>query len=212
MKFPPLRLAVLASGSGTNLAAIIANIESGKLDSEIRLVISNKAEAGALAIARSHGIPAFHLEASQFPDPNAFDDNFLQLLSRHQIEMIILAGYLKKLSAQVVQTFRRRILNIHPALLPAFGGKGMYGHHVHQAVLDYGCKVTGVTVHIVDPEYDSGTPVLQRCVPVLQDDSAETLAARVLKEEHQIYSEAIQLFAERRVQINGRKVIIKPEN
>lgn len=212
MKFPPLRLAVLASGSGTNLGAIVANISSGNLDSEIRLVISNKAEAGALKIAKSHGIPAFHLELSQFPNQNAFDDYFLQLLAQHQVEMIILAGYLKKLSAGVVQGYRQRILNIHPALLPAFGGKGMYGHHVHQAVLDYGCKVSGVTVHIVDPEYDSGPPILQRCVPVLQDDTPESLAARILIVEHQIYSEAIQLFAERRVEISGRKVIIKPEN
>jgi len=114
------------------------------------------------------------------------------------------------IGTEIIRKFKNRILNIHPALLPSFGGKGMYGHFVHQAVLNYGCKVSGVTVHLVDEEYDNGAPIIQRCVPVMEDDTPETLAARVLKIEHQVFSEAIQFFADGRIKISGRKVKIKP--
>ncbi|MDZ7373864.1 MAG: phosphoribosylglycinamide formyltransferase [candidate division KSB1 bacterium] len=205
-----LKLAVFASGRGSNFEAILRAIDEGRLDAEVRVLISNKSDAGALEIARRRGIPAFHLSAQQFPTPEAFDQSLLEILARHEVNFIALAGYLKKLSPTIVQAYRNRILNIHPALLPAFGGKGMYGHHVHQAVLDYGCKVTGVTVHIVTEEYDAGPPVIQRCVPVLDDDTVETLAARVLEVEHQVYAEALQYFAEGRVQVEGRRVRILP--
>jgi len=200
---------VLASGRGSNLAALLSAIEKGELHASIVAVISNKAEAGALDIARTHGIPAFHLSTDPLPSPEEFDQALLQTLQEHRVEVIALAGYLKKLSSNIIRAYKHRIVNIHPALLPAFGGKGMYGHKVHQAVLDYGCKVSGVTVHLVDEEYDTGPPILQRCVPVNEDDTAETLAARVLGQEHQIYAEALQLFAEERIEIQGRKVIIK---
>lgn len=206
-----LRLAVLASGRGSNFEAIQNNIINGKLKATIQVVISNKASAGALEIARHHGIPAVYLSAKEYPEPALFDEQVLKIMNEHQANFIVLAGYLKMLSSIIVRAFKNRILNIHPALLPSFGGKGMYGHHVHQAVLDYGCKVTGVTVHLVDEEYDTGVPVLQRCAPVLDDDDAESLAARVLKIEHQIYSEALQLFAEDRVEITGRRIRIKPK-
>lgn len=209
MNNPPLRLAAMASGTGTNLGAILDNIKKGLLNCEMRLVLSNNSNAGALHIARAYGIVAIHLSKEQFPGQNEFDDRLLQLLQEYQVEMIVLAGYLKKLSSKVVRAYKHKILNIHPALLPSFGGKGMYGHRVHQAVLDYGCKVSGVTVHLIDDEYDSGPPIMQRCVPVQFDDTADTLAARILQEEHKIYSDVIQLFAERRVEIHGRKVIIK---
>jgi len=204
-----MRVAVLASGTGSNLAALLAAIEQGRLACEIVLVMSNKADAGALNIARNHAIPTLHLSIEQFGSQESFDEAFLSELSNRQVELIALAGYLKKLSPVIVRAYKHRILNIHPALLPAFGGKGMYGKRVHQAVLDYGCKVTGATVHLVDDEYDTGPPVLQRCVSVQDEDTVETLAARVLQQEHTLYAEAIQLFAEGRIEIQGRRVVLK---
>ena len=204
-----LRLAVLASGRGSNFEAILKNIEAGKLKATIQVVVSNKATAGALEIAREHQIPAVHISAKELPQQELFDEKLLSVLKQYDANFIILAGYLKMLSPGIVRAYKNRILNIHPALLPSFGGKGMYGHHVHQAVLDYGCKVTGVTVHLVDEQYDTGIPVLQRCVPVLDDDDAERLAARVLKVEHQIFSEALLLFAADRIEIVGRRVKIR---
>ncbi|MCR4438648.1 MAG: phosphoribosylglycinamide formyltransferase [bacterium] len=207
---PHLRLAVLASGRGSNLEAILRAIDRGELDAEVAAVISNKSTAGALEIARSRGIPAVHLSALQFSSQEEFDKALLQLLERHAVNFIALAGYLKMLSPTIVRAFRHRILNIHPALLPSFGGKGLYGHYVHEAVLAYGCKVSGATVHLVDEEYDTGPPVIQECVPVLEDDTPETLAARVLTVEHRIYAQALQLFAEDRVVVEGRRVRILP--
>jgi phosphoribosylglycinamide formyltransferase-1 len=204
-----LKVAVLASGRGSNLEALLKAISKGELSAEIVLVISNKAEAGALNVAREHGIPALYLNQDDFASADDFDQALLSALNKHKVEIIALAGYLKKISKRVIHAYKNRILNIHPALLPAFGGKGMYGSKVHQAVLDYGCKVSGVTVHLLDEEYDTGPPVLQRCVPVKHDDTLETLAARVLEVEHKIYAEALQLFAENRIEVRGRKVIIK---
>ncbi|RMD93621.1 MAG: phosphoribosylglycinamide formyltransferase [Calditrichaeota bacterium] len=208
-KFKKIRIAVLASGRGSNLAAIIEAAQSGKLDGEVVVVISNKADAGALNIARQYNIPTLHLSREQFSTEEEFDTAFLRAFEKYQVDIIALAGYMKKLSAKIVRAYKNKILNIHPALLPAFGGKGMYGLKVHQAVLDYGCKVTGVTVHIVDEEYDTGPPVLQECVPVYPEDTPESLAARVLKVEHRLYPQALQLFAEGRIEVQGRKVIVK---
>jgi phosphoribosylglycinamide formyltransferase-1 len=205
-----LRLGMLASGRGSNFEAILNHIKQGKLNASIQVVISNKDSAGALEIARQNGIPAVHISKKEFPEQEQFDEQLLSILNNYQVNFIALAGYLKMLSPIVVQKFKNRMLNIHPALLPSFGGKGMYGIHVHEAVLEYGCKVTGVTVHLVDEAYDTGPPVLQRCVPVQDDDTPETLAARVLKVEHQIYAEALQLFAQDRIEIIGRRVKIKP--
>lgn len=204
-----LKLAILASGRGSNFEAILSNIKQGKLKATIQVVISNKASAGALEIARRNQLPAIHLSSKDFPDQEQFDQRLLGILRQYDVNFMVLAGYLKMLSPFIVREFKHRILNIHPALLPSFGGKGMYGHHVHQAVLDYGCKVTGVTVHLVDEAYDTGPPVLQRCVPVEEDDTADSLAERVLKVEHQIYTEALQLFAEDRIEIEGRRVRIR---
>jgi phosphoribosylglycinamide formyltransferase-1 len=205
-----LKIAVLASGRGSNLVALISAIERGELNAKIVVVISNKPDAGALGIARSHGIPALHLSTESFVSAEKLDLALLGSLQLHQPELIVLAGYLKKIGSPVIHAFKNRIVNIHPALLPSFGGKGMYGVKVHQAVLDYGCRVSGATVHLVDDEYDTGPPVLQRCVPVLPDDTAESLAARVLQTEHTLYAEAIQLFAEDRIEVVGRRVQVKP--
>jgi phosphoribosylglycinamide formyltransferase-1 len=209
-KMKPLKIAVLASGRGSNLAALISAIERGELHAQIVLVVSNKADAGALEIARSSGIPALHLSSETFPSLSAFEQALLSSLQLRPPDVIALAGYLKKIGGAIIHAYKNRIVNIHPALLPAFGGKGMYGLKVHQAVLEYGCKVTGVTVHLVDDEYDTGPPILQRCVPVLPDDTPETLAARVLEVEHKVYAEALQLFAEDRIEVVGRQVRIKP--
>lgn len=204
-----LRLGVLASGRGSNFEAILDNIKRGKLNASLQVLISNRASAGALEIARANDIPAIFISSQEFPESSSFDQQLLSVLDKYQVNFVILAGYLKILSPIIVQRFKNRILNIHPALLPSFGGIGMYGHYVHQAVLDYGCKVTGVTVHLVDEIYDHGSPVLQCCVPVHDDDTAETLAERVLKVEHQIYTEALQLFAQDRIEIVGRRIKIK---
>ena len=204
----PLRVAVLTSGTGTNLASILAAAQNGSLSAKVVLVISNKADAGALAIARKSGVPASYLCLEQFESQEDLDQAFLSAFKEYRVELIALAGYLKKISSTIIREYKHRMLNIHPALLPSFGGKGIYGIKVHQAVLDYGCKVSGVTVHLVDEDYDSGVPILQRCVPVENDDTPETLAARVLEQEHKIYVEALQLFAENRIEIRRRRVII----
>ena len=209
-KREPMRLAVFASGKGSNLGAILQHIDAGELDAAVVLVVCNRSSAGALQIAAEHKITGVHLSPAHFSDEATYSEHLLALLREHDIELIALAGYLKKIPLQVVRAYRHRILNIHPALLPSFGGPGLYGSYVHQAVLDHGCKVSGATVHLVDEEYDTGPPLLQECVPVLDDDTVETLAARVLVVEHRIYSQAIQLMAEGRVTVVGRRAIISP--
>lgn len=205
----PLKLAVLASGRGSNFQAILNNIQQKKLDASVEIVISNNSKAGVLEIARENGIPAMRISQRQFDTPDEFNAKLLAVLSEHGANFIVLAGYMKLLDPKIIRAYRDRILNIHPALLPSFGGKGMYGIHVHEAVLEFGCKVTGVTVHIVDEKYDCGLPIIQKCVPVLSDDTPEILAKRVLKVEHQAFSEALRLFAEDRVEIKGRRAIIR---
>jgi phosphoribosylglycinamide formyltransferase-1 len=204
-----LNLVALASGGGTNLQAIIDNIEAEKLNAQIKAVISNNSKSGALERARKHNIPAIHLSHKQFATPEEFDQRLLSVLKESETDLVILAGYMKMLSPAIVRAYRNKILNIHPALLPSFGGKGMYGIHVHEAVIDSGVKVTGVTVHLVDEIYDHGAIIVQECVPVLPDDTPETLQQRVLPHEHQLYSKAVQLFAEDKVEIKENKAYIK---
>ena len=207
-----MNIAVFASGRGSNLMAILKAIEEGKLKARVVVVISNKSSAGALEIARSKGIDALHISRRQFSSDREYADKILSELRKRNVELVVLAGYMKKIPAEVVSEYRNRILNIHPALLPSFGGQGMYGINVHKAVIESGVKITGVTVHIVDEEYDHGPIVLQRAVEVKDDDTPETLAERVLKVEHEVYPEAIRLFVEGKVNVFGRKVIIKNEN
>jgi len=204
-----LQIAVLASGRGSNFEAILKNIKQGKLDAAINVVISNRKHAGVLEIARDNKIPAYFVSGKQFSEQQDFDDQIIKLMEKHRANFLVLAGYLKMVGKDLVRKYKNRILNIHPALLPSFGGKGMYGHYVHEAVLKYGCKVSGVTVHLVDEEYDSGAPIIQRCVPVLNNDTPETLAARVLEEEHKVFTEALSYFADGKIEINGRKVVFK---
>jgi phosphoribosylglycinamide formyltransferase-1 len=207
----PINVAVFCSGRGSNLQAILDGIACGAVNARVVLVVSSAETAGALEIARTRGIPGIFLSVKQFSDATAYADHLLAQLQQHHTDLVVLAGYLKMIPEIIVDHYQQRIINIHPALLPSFGGKGLYGHFVHEAVLNYGCKVSGATVHLVDKAYDTGAPLLQKCVPVRDDDTPDTLAARVLTVEHEILPQAIQLFAQGRVQIKGRKAVILPE-
>jgi phosphoribosylglycinamide formyltransferase 1 len=204
-----IKLAVLASGGGSNFKAILDKINENKLAAKVVLVISNNSQSGAMEKAKAAQIQALHLAPSAFSNEAQYTQALHAHLDGVQADLILLAGYMKRIPESVIGKYKNRILNIHPALLPAFGGKGMYGHHVHEAVISYGAKVTGVTIHLVDIEYDHGPIVMQKTADVLPNDTAETLAARVLKVEHDTYWRAIQLFAENRIQVESRKVIIR---
>ncbi|HTY37669.1 MAG TPA: phosphoribosylglycinamide formyltransferase [Bacteroidota bacterium] len=203
-----MNIGVFASGRGSNFQAILNAIQQDRLPARVTLVLSNKGDAGALDIARTYSLPALHLSHKQFSDEASFASAMLDALKQHDVHLIALAGYLRKIPSSVVQAYRNRILNIHPALLPSFGGAGMYGHHVHEAVLASGAKYSGATVHLVDDDYDRGPIVLQKTVPVDELDTPETLAAKVLNIEHEIYPLALKAFAENRVTINERSVWI----
>jgi phosphoribosylglycinamide formyltransferase-1 len=207
-----LKVGVLASGGGTNLQSIIDNCRTGRIDAEVAVVISD-VQCHALERAREAGIPEHWLnrhDRQRFPTRESFDRAVLERLEQHEVELVCLAGYLRIMTTELVEAYSGRMMNTHPALLPAFGGAGMWGHHVHEAVLEYGCKVSGCTIHFVSLETDAGPIVVQRAVPVEEDDTPETLAARILPHEHALYSEAIQLFAEGRLSIEGRRVRIHP--
>jgi phosphoribosylglycinamide formyltransferase-1 len=189
---------------------VLDALTAGKIPcAGISVVVSNNSTAGILEIARTHAIPAVHLSQKQFASEREFGDALLALLRAHDTGLIVLAGYMKRLPACVVAAYRHRIINIHPALLPDFGGKGMFGIHVHEAVLAAGRTVSGATVHLVDDEYDHGAIVLQEEVRVLPGDTPATLADRVLRVEHRILPEAIRLFAEQRVAIIDGQIVIR---
>ena len=211
---PPddIRIAVLVSGRGrgTNLQAIIDACESRRITGRVALVVSTNPEAPALERARRHNVPTVVLRRADFSSDEEFDTALLQHLRAHQIDLVCLAGYMRKLSPLVISEYRWRIMNVHPALIPSFCGQGMYGHHVHEAVLGYGVKLSGVTVHFVDEGYDTGPIILQEAVPVEDGDTPDTLAARILPREHANYTRAIQLFAEGRLRVEGRWVRILP--
>lgn len=204
-----LKLGVLVSGSGTNLQSIIDSIESGYLQAEVVVVISSKEGVYALERAKRHNIPAYAVERRNFDSQEKYEDEIIDLLKKHCVELVVLAGFVKVLSPHFVRSFPDRIMNIHPSLIPSFCGKGFYGKKVHEAVINYGAKITGVTVHFVDEGTDTGPIILQKAVPVEDDDTPETLAARVLEEEHRVYPEAIKLYSEGRLEIRGRRVMIK---
>jgi len=205
-----LKVGVLVSGGGTNLQAIMDHAADGRLDAEVVIVISDVAQAYALERARIAGIDYAVVNPRDFPDRPAFDRVLIEKLRDHGVGLAALAGYLRITSDEFVDAFEGRIMNIHPSLIPAFCGKGMHGLRVHQAALDYGVRITGCTVHFVTKEVDAGPIIVQRVVPVMDDDTPETLSARVLEQEHEAYSEAIQLFAEGRLRIEGRRVRVLP--
>ena len=204
----PLRLAVLASGRGSNFQAILDALDRRELQIEVVLCLSDREDAGALERARSRGVSTAVLHPRSYDDYARYTDDLLRTLKEHGSNFIALAGYMKMVPTEIVKAFHGRILNIHPALLPAFGGHGMYGRRVHEAVVEYGVHWTGATVHLVEEEYDTGPVVLQEVVPVYPDDSPDDVAARVLAVEHRIYPEAIRLFAQGRVTVEGRRVRI----
>lgn len=186
-----MRLGILASHGGSNMQAIIDAIKQGVLPAEVVVVISNNAGSMAATRAATEGIPFRHLSGVTHPSPEDLDAEIGRVLSDAGVDLVVLAGYMKKVGPHTIGRFPGRIVNIHPALLPKFGGAGMYGIHVHQAVLDAGDEVTGITVHLVDQEYDRGPIVAQCEVKVLDGDDAETLAARVLEREHAFYVETL---------------------
>ncbi|KZK74577.1 MAG: phosphoribosylglycinamide formyltransferase [Pelodictyon luteolum] len=191
MSNPKRRLAVFCSGTGSNFMAVHKAIAERSLPAEIVLCISNRRQCGAMEFARREGIDTLHISEKQFNGQEEFARAMIQALEAHGIETILLAGYMRKIPAEVTLAYRNNILNIHPALLPKFGGEGMYGIHVHTAVLAAGEQQSGATVHFVDEEYDRGEILLQGTVPVMEGDTPETLAARVLECEHRIYPEAL---------------------
>ena len=201
-----LNIAVFASGRGSNFKAIVDAIEAGTIrDTEIVLVVSNNSDAGALAIARERKIPALHLSGAKFSSEREYCEKLLHELNNHRANIIVLAGYMKKIDPMIVRQFRNRIVNIHPALLPEFGGRGMYGMNVHRAVLASGATTSGASVHLVDDEYDHGRVLLQKTVPVLPDDTPDSLAARVLAVEHELYPETIRLIAEGQLTLDAEQ-------
>lgn len=191
-----MNVAVFGSGRGSNFQAILAAKKGGRLDEvSISLVMSNNSGAGILEIARANAIPAFHVSQKQFPSEDHYADAVLELLQTHNVDAVVLAGFMKKIPTKIIAAYRGRIINIHPALLPKYGGSGMFGIHVHEAVLQSGDRESGATVHIVDELYDHGEILLQERVPIFADDTPETLAARVLTVEHRILPEALARLA-----------------
>lgn len=198
-----MNLGFLASGRGSNMQAVIDACKSGRLDATPRIVISNNSTSGALERAKREGIPYAHLSSVTHPDPSELDRAILATLREHDVDLVILAGYMRKIGPQTLGAYAGRIVNIHPALLPRFGGRGMYGTRVHEAVLASGAEETGVTVHLVDAQYDHGPILAQRRVPVRPGDTAETLAARVLEQEHDLLVETLVRIASGEIVLPG---------
>ncbi|MDA8100434.1 MAG: phosphoribosylglycinamide formyltransferase [Nitrospiraceae bacterium] len=199
-----IRIGVLVSGRGSNLQAVIDNIEQGRLSAEVAVVISDQAEAFALERARKRHIPAVHISAAGHKGKReAYDGLLIEELRKHSVDLVILAGFMRIITKVLVQAYPNRIMNIHPALLPAFPGL-----HVQQAAIEQGVKFSGCTVHFVDEGVDTGPIIIQAAVPVLDSDTEDTLAARILVQEHKIFSRAIQLFAEGRLAVQGRRVVV----
>jgi phosphoribosylglycinamide formyltransferase 1 len=198
-----LALGILASGSGSNLQAILDAIREGRLSAEARVVVCNRPGAGAIARAEADGVPVDLVDHRAVASREAFDARLVEILRARGVELVCLAGFDRLITPVFVEAFRDRILNVHPALLPSF--KGLHGQ---RQALEYGAKIAGCTVHFVDEQTDHGPIVIQAAVPVLEDDDEASLARRILEQEHRIYPEAIRLFAEGRLQIEGRRVRI----
>ena len=204
----PVRLAVLISGGGTTLQNFIDRIAQRRLDASIAVVVSSRADAYGIERARAAGLPTVVLPRAQFGGVDQFNDALHAELAKHDVDLIVMAGFLSPL--QMRGRYNGRVLNIHPALIPAFCGKGFYGRKVHQAAIEAGVRVSGCTIHFADDEYDHGPIILQGTVPVLDDDTPETLAARVHLIENELYPEAVRLWSEGRLEVRGRRVWILP--
>jgi phosphoribosylglycinamide formyltransferase-1 len=198
-----LKIAVLISGGGSNLQAIIDNIEAGSLKCSIEMVISDRAEALGIERAKKKGIKTYVVDKKKYG--TAVSKKILSL-AEEKVDLIVLAGFLTILDKEFIQSFKNRIINIHPSLIPAFCGPGMYGIKVHQKAVDYGVKFSGCTVHFVDEGTDTGTMICQRVVPVFPEDTAESLQKRILKEEHEVLPQVIKLISEGKIKVEGRRV------
>jgi phosphoribosylglycinamide formyltransferase-1 len=208
MSTQPLKIAVLLSGGGRTLQNFIDLRNAGQLNIDIPIVIGSKADLGGLGRAKNAKLPTAAVDRKTFGSLRQYCDEVFGHCDRAGVDLICLAGWLCLL--EIPDRYLGRAMNIHPALLPCFGGKGMFGHHVHQAVIDHGCKISGCTVHFLDNTYDTGPIIVQRTCPVLEDDTPDTLAARVFEQEMIAYPEAIRLFAQGRLKIDGRRVRITP--
>lgn len=186
------KLAILVSGRGSNMLALIEACEQSRLQASIELVVSNNADSLALVSAKEKGIDVAHLSSRTHPDADALDVAMKESFEKHQVDYVLLAGFMKKIGSKTLNAYKNRMINIHPSLLPKFGGKGMFGLNVHRAVIEAGEKETGVTIHLVNGEYDEGAILAQQKVEVAQAESAESLAAKVLKVEHVLFAETIQ--------------------
>ena len=206
---PIKKIAILTSGNGSNLQAIIDAVEAGKINTEICAVIADRDEIYSIERAKKHNIPWHLIPRKNYESMQAQNEALLECLKAVGAEAVIMAGYLSILGENVVKAYPNRIINIHPSLIPSFCGMGFYGKRVHQAVIDYGAKVSGATVHFADEHADTGAIIIQKCVPVLDGDDASALAARVLEVEHEILPEAVKLLVEDRLVVEGRKVYIK---
>jgi len=196
-----LKMAIFASHGGSNLQSIIDGCKIGVINGEVSVVISNNGNSISLGRAQKENIPYYHMSSKVFGDEDKLDDAMVDILEQHSVNLIVLAGYMKILGPKVLRKYKGRILNIHPALLPKYGGKGMYGRYVHEAVLKGGEKVTGVTIHLVDEEYDSGAIINQCQVKVEENDTVETLASRVLGREHTFYVETLKMISEGQIKL-----------
>ncbi|MDI6846226.1 MAG: phosphoribosylglycinamide formyltransferase [Candidatus Saccharicenans sp.] len=197
------RVAVLLSGRGSNFRAIHDAMSEGRINAEIVLVFSNKADAPGLQMARERGLDTLHLDPKSFPDKESYDAAIVEELKKLKVDLVCLAGYMKIITPLFCQAYRNQIMNIHPALLPSFPGL-----HAQRQAVEYGVRYSGATVHFVWEEVDAGPIILQAVVPVYQDDTEETLAERILEQEHKIYPEAVRLYFEGRLEVRGRKVYI----
>lgn len=202
------KIAVFASGSGSDFQSVIDE-NAREPFCEISLLVASKEGIYALERAKAHNIEAIVRSKKDFPSNEEMFEDIIRELNARNIDFVVLAGYLNMIAENFVKAFPDRIINIHPSLIPSFCGKGYYGLNVHRAALEYGVKISGCTVHFVDEHYDSGAIILQRCVPVLEDDMPETLQARVLEEEHRALPEAVRLLTTGKVRKEGRKVIIR---
>jgi len=203
---PHLNLGVFISGRGTNLQSIIDACEAGKIDASVAVIISDQADAYGLERARKHNIPAIHIPVGKnnTPEYHEADRNQLEILREYQVDLVCLAGYMRRLGPAVLEGYDKAVLNIHPALLPSFPGT-----HGQDDAADYGVRISGCTVHFAWPKFDTGPIIIQAAVPLLPGDDGDSLAGRILRQEHKIYPQAIQWFAEGRLQIQGRRVIVK---
>jgi phosphoribosylglycinamide formyltransferase 1 len=199
-----IRLAVLLSGNGTTLQNLLDRSAAGRLPAEVAVVIANHWNAYGLTRAEKAGILTAVVDRKSCADREEFSRRIFDVCRQERADLVCMAGFLQIIT--IPDDFTNRVMNIHPALIPAFCGKGFYGHHVHEAVLNYGAKISGCTVHYADNQYDHGPIILQRAVPVLDDDTPETLAARVFEQECEAYPEAIRLFAEGKLRVEGRRV------